>query len=112
MNYLVYQCSSHLWIRYLVLALIYGYMVLLQISALYFAFQTRKVKVKGLSDSKYIALIVYTVGILVLINSITTFALPEYVTVYAAVYVTCIWISATAVLGLMFIPKVRNVHFM
>ena len=81
-------------------------MCVIQIFALYFAFQTRKVKVKGLNDAKYIALIVYIVGILVLINLVTTFALSEYVTVYAAIYGTCIWISATAVLGLTFIPKV------
>lgn len=81
-------------------------MAVIQICALYFAFQTRKVKVKGLNDAKYIALIVYIVGILVLINLVTTFALPEYVTVYAAIYGTFMWISATAVLGLTFIPKV------
>ena len=102
----MYQCSSDLWIRYFILAVIYVYMAILQASALYFAFQTRKVKVKGLNDAKYIAIIVYTVGILILINLVTTFALPTYVTVYATIYGTCLWISATAVLGLSFIPKV------
>ena len=81
-------------------------MAILQICALYFAFQTRKVKVKGLNDAKYIALTVYIVAILVLINLVTTFTLPIYVTVYATIYCSCLWISSTAVLGLSFIPKV------
>ena len=81
-------------------------MAILQICALYFAFQTRKVKVKGLNDAKYIAMIVYIVGILVLMNLITTFTLSTYVTVYATIYNTSLWLSSTAVLGLSFIPKV------
>ena len=82
-------------------------MALLRISALFFAFQTRKVKVKGLNDAKYIAPTVYVVGIIVFILLLTTFTLPKYVTVYATVYGTCLWISATAVLGILFIPKVK-----
>lgn len=90
----------------MVLAIVYGYMLILQMFALYFAFQTRKIKVKGLNDAKYIAMIVYVVGILIIINVINTFALPKYVTVYAAIYSTCIWLSAAAVLGITFVPKV------
>ena len=81
-------------------------MAILQICALYFAFQTRKVKVKGLNDAKYIAMIVYIVGIVVLVNLVTTFTLQTYITVYATIYSSCLWISSTAVLGLSFIPKV------
>ena len=81
-------------------------MAILQICALYFAFQTRKVKVKGLNDAKYIAMIVYIVGILVLMNLVITFTLSTYVTVYATIYSTGLWLSSTAVLGLSFIPKV------
>ena len=105
-DFYVFQCSTHFWIRYFILAMIYAYMAVLQICALYFAFQTRKVKVKGLNDAKYIAMTVYIVGILILINLVTTFALPTYVTVYATIYSSCLWLSSTAVLGLSFIPKV------
>ena len=104
---MVFQCSTHPWIRYLILSLIYGYLIILQICALFFAFQTRKVKVKGLNDAKYIAMTVYVVGCVVILLLITTFALSKYVTVYAAVYGTSLWMSATAVLGLLFIPKVN-----
>lgn len=97
------------WIRYLSLGLLYSYKCLLQICALYFAFQTRKVKVKGLNEAKYIALMVYVVTIVLIITLVSTFALPDYVNVYAVIYCVGLAISGTMILGLTFVPKVEFV---
>ena len=102
----IYQCSSHPWIRYSILATIYGCFGFLQVCALYFAFQTRKVKVKGLNDAKYIAMIVYITTIVLLITLVTSFALSNYINIFASVYSIGIWVTATVILGVMFIPKV------
>lgn len=102
----IYQCSSHPWIRYFILAVVYGCLAFLQICALYFAFQTRKVKVKGLNDAKCIAVTVYIVTIVLLISLVTSFALSNYVNIYAIINCTSVWICATVILGVMFIPKV------
>lgn len=104
-NYL-YQCSSHPWIRHLIQAIIYTSLCILQVCALYFAFQIRKVKVKGLNDAKFIAVTVYITTILMVLLIITTFTLSKYVNTYAAIYGLCIWTVPTSVLGIQFIPKV------
>ena len=106
-EFFIYQCSSHPWIRYSILAVVYGCFGFLQICALYFAFQTRKVKVKGLNDAKYIAVIVYiTTNIVLVITLVMSFALSNYVNIFASVYSIGIWVTATVILGVMFIPKV------
>ena len=103
----LYQCSSHPWIRYFISAIIYACLASLQVCALYFAFQTRKVKVKGLNDAKYTAVTVYVTTIVMLITVITTFTLSNYITAYTVIYCIGIWITPTIVLGVMFIPKVQ-----
>ena len=80
---------------------------MLQIGALYLAFQTRKVKIKGLNEAKYIASMVYVVTLVVIITLVSTFALTDYVNIYAVVYSVGLGISASFILGLTFIPKVR-----
>ena len=63
-------------------------------------------KVKGLNDAKYIAVIVYITTIVLSVTLVTSFALSSYVNIYASINSTGIWASATVILGLMFIPKV------
>ena len=102
----IYQCSSQPWIRYSILAVIYGCFGFLQVCSLYFAFQIRKVKVKGLNDAKYIAVIVYITTIVLVTTLVTSFALSSYINIFASVYSIGIWVTATVILGVMFIPKV------
>lgn len=78
----------------------------LQACALYLAFQTRKVKVKGLNDAKYTTITVYITTIVMFLTVIITFTLSGYVNAYVIAYGGGIWITATIILGLMFIPKV------
>ena len=56
MQFYTYECSSHLWIRLSMQDVIIFGIVILLLCALYLAFQTRKVKVKGLNDAKCIAI--------------------------------------------------------
>ena len=105
-EFFIYQCSTQPWIRYSILAIIYGCFGFLQVCSLYFAFQTRKVKVKGLNDAKYIAVIVYITTIVLAATLITSFALSSYINIFASVYSIGIWVTATVILGVMFIPKV------
>ena len=79
----------------------------LQAFALYLAFQTRKVKVKGLNDAKCITSTVYITTIVMFLTVIITFTLSDYVNAYVSVYGSGIWITATVILGIMFIPKVH-----
>ena len=105
--YYIYLCSTRPWIRYLSLGLLYGYKGILQICALYFAFQTRKVKVKGLNEAKFIAVMVYVVTFVLMATLVSTFALTDFVNIFVVVYCVGITISASTILGLTFIPKVQ-----
>ena len=107
-NYFVYQCSSHPWIRYLVQALIFTCMCILQVVALCLAFKTRKVKVKGLNDAKYTAMVVYITTFIMLLTLIITFTLSNYITAYVAVYGGGLWIGCTILLAIIFAPKVEE----
>lgn len=105
-KYYIYECSSKPWIRFSIIAIAYSCIGVLQICALYFAFQTRKVTVKGLNDAKYIAMIAYITTIVLLATLVTSFALSHYINIYAVLNSLGTWIGATVILGFMFIPKV------
>ena len=93
-------------IRNICLGLLYSYKCVLQVFALYFAFQTRKVKVKGLNDAKYIAVMVYVVTIVLVTTLVSNIALTDYVNIHTVVYCVGLAISGSVILGLTFIPKV------
>ena len=92
-----------------VYAVLYGYKGLLQLIALLLAFRTRKVKVKGLDDSKYIAAAIYITSIVLAVTTISTYTLMDYVNVYPAVVGMGFLLGTTMILGLVFVPRVRVV---
>lgn len=102
--YSIYTCNSEA--RLLWLGLLFGFKALLQVFALFFAFQTRKVKVKGLDDAKYIAAAIYVSSIIIAVTMVTTYSLREYVNTYAAIYSVCLIVCSSVILGLVFVPKV------
>ena len=73
---------------------------------LIFAFSIRKVKVKGLDDSKYVGASVYIISIVLAVTVVTSYTLPKYVNEYEAVFGIGLLIGATIVLILAFVPKV------
>ena len=85
---------------------IYGYMALLQIVAMFLAFGIRKVKVKGLNDSLYIAAIIYITSILLVVIIVVSLLLNSQLNAFIGVVGASIFIATTVILGLVFVPKV------
>ena len=90
----------------LLLFMSYIYKFLLQVAAIYFAFMSRKVKVKALNDSKEIAAIIYITSLLLVISAIGFWIGLIYLNTSTAVFGLAELLTATVILGLLFIPKV------
>ena len=88
------------------LGVIYGYKAVLQIIALVFSFSIRKVKVKGLNDAKEIAAAVYVTSIVTAVIIVSFYSLKGYMNLYAVLISMGFFIGTTAILCLIFIPKV------
>ena len=76
--------------------------------AIAFSFSIRKVKIKGLNDVKSIALAVYVTSIVTAVISVSFYSLKEYLNVYATLFCSGFFIGTTAILCLIFIPKVSR----
>lgn len=94
--------------RDIALGILYGYKGLLQVVAILFAFSTRKVKVKGLDDAKYIAIAVYVTSIVTAIIIVATYTLYDYRNALSVVLSIGILVGATVILILVFVPKVSK----
>ena len=88
------------------LGVLFGYKALLRIAAIPLAFATRKVKVKGLNDAKFIGSVVYVSSIVIVVIIISFIVLPKHLNALAAIYSVGYMVDATVILGLIFIPKV------
>ena len=76
------------------------------IFSLFFAFETRKIRVKELNDSKMIVFSVYSIVLAVIAITPIMFLLSDKVNiVYGIVGAVCLS-TGTALLGFNFIPKV------
>ncbi len=106
-KYFVYICTSTS--RDITLGILYGYKAVLQVVSLLFAFQIRKVKVKGLNDAKYIAAAVYVTSIILAVILVCTYTLDEYVNIYPSVVGLGLLVGTTAILILMFVPTVSHI---
>lgn len=84
----------------------YGFKGILQVVALLLAFMTRKVKVKGLDDAKYIAAIIYITSIVIAVITVSEYSISQYINAYAVVFSTGILAAPTCVLILVFVPTV------
>ena len=105
-QYFYYFCDSKS--RDVCLGILFGYKALLQIIALVFSFSIRKVKVKGLNDAKEIAAAVYGTSIVTAVIIVSFYSLKGYLNLYAVLFSTGFFIGTTAILCLLFIPKVSN----
>ena len=76
--------------------------------ALLFAFSTRKVKIKGLDDSVYIAAAIYVTSLVTAVIIFTNYYLRKDVNRYAAVTSSGLLIGTTFILILVFVPVVRQ----
>ena len=105
-RYCTYICDSRS--RDIFLAILYGYKALLQVIAVIFAFSIRKVKVKGLNDTKFIVAIVYVTSIATAVIIVSAYTLKSRINGFAALFSTAVVIGASTTLGLVFVPKVRK----
>ena len=83
------------------------YLALLQVIGIILAIQTRKVKVKVLNDSKYIAALIYISSIALITRAVAVFAVSHLPNVRETVFSGGILLISTAFLSLVFIPKVH-----
>ena len=98
------KCDGRNSLIWIIIA--YGYVLLTQLASIFLAFRTRKVKVKVLNDSKYIALIIYITSVIVTVMIIGAVTLDNYINADAAVFSGLILTFTTVVLTLVFVPKV------
>lgn len=102
-EFCVYVCDSRS--RDIFLGVLYGCKALLQIMAMIFAFSTRKVKVKGLDDTKFIVAIVYVTSLATAVILVAIYALKTQVNGFAVLFNAGILVGATATLFFVFVPK-------
>lgn len=102
-NY-IYACEIEG--RGVVIILLYISKILLQVTSLILAFRTRKVKVKGLDDSKYISAAIYVTTIVLPIALFASLTLRRHINAFPALVGGAHYFGATAILLLVFVPKV------
>lgn len=105
-EYFVWVCYGESSPNFFWKIFIFAYLGILQIVGIVLAFQTRKVKVPGLKDSKFVAAVVYISSIVLVALALVTFALRTYINISSGIRVAGIFTMTTMILVLIFIPKV------
>ena len=108
-EYSVWRCYETGSVPYYFDVMIFIYLALLQFVGIILAFQTRRVKINILNDSKAVASLVYISSIVLVVIVLVTFILRSYINVSAALFSGGIFVLATFFLLLMFVPKVSNI---
>ena len=103
-EYFLYVCESDG--QDALYGVLYGYKGLITLFALLLAFRTRKVKVVGLDDSKYIAASIYVTSIVLAVTIVSTYTLIDYANAYPAVVGMGFLLGTTMILVLVFVPRV------
>lgn len=110
-DYKAYFCfTSENVIQTAFLFVTFAYLILLQIIGIILAIQTRKVKIKVLNDSKYIAALIYISSIVLVFITIVTFVIGNYPNVIEMIFSGGLLVATTAFLCLLFVPKVREIR--
>ena len=78
----------------------------MQVGAIFLAFGTRKVTIKGLNDSQYIVAAIYVTSLFLTAIIVLSVTVNDFVNLYAGLIGGGILITTTAILGLVFVPKV------
>ena len=104
--YYFYTCDS--LNRDITLGILLGYKTILQIIAFVLTFSVQKVKLKGLNDAKYITVAVYITNSVTAIAFVTFYSLKKFQNLHAALFSLSTLCGTTAILALIFIPKVYS----
>ena len=102
----IYICNSTP--RSIYLGVLFGYKMVLQVITLVLAFSIRKVKVKGLDDTKYIAAAIYVTSIVLSVIIVTIYSLVDIITAYDVLFCTGLLIGTSVILILVFVPLVSQ----
>ena len=90
---------------------IFVYLLVLQIIGMVLAFQTRRVKLCGLKDSKEIAAIIYISSIAIVVMAVENLTLTNYINIGTGIFMLSIFVLTTIFLFLVFFPKVRIISY-
>ena len=109
-NYCSWRCIGGDPVAYYYQIIYYLCIILVLVLALVFAFQTRKVKIEVLNDSKWIAAIVYFSVPIAIIFFVFTFILASWNHLSGTIYCIGLFVLSTMFLGFVFVPKVSNLY--
>ena len=90
------------------LPVLFAYKGIILLVGLLLAFETRKVKIKSLNDSRFITMSVYGAVIVSITLTPIGFLLQHFPNVQYAVIGIMILFSTSLILGLIFVTKVRS----
>ena len=107
-TYTVWQCYESGSIPFIFDLITFIYLGLLQFVGIILAFQTRKVRINVLNDSKSVTALIYISSIVLVVIVMITFILRGYINISAGLFYGGIILLATFFLLLIFIPKVSH----
>lgn len=105
-EYFTYICDSRS--RDIFLGVLYGYKALIQVIAMVLAFSIRKVKVKGLNDTKFIITIIYITSLATALIIVAVYVMKNRINSFAILFSIGVFIGTTTTIGLVFVPKVYS----
>lgn len=109
-EYSVWRCYESGSVPFFLQVIIFIYLILLQVVGIILAFQTRKVKINVLNDSKSVTTLIYSSSIVLVVIVLIKSFLRSYINVSAAVFSGGILLLATFFLILIFCPKVNSTY--
>ena len=96
-----YSSSEPIW-----LGVLFGYKIIVQAIGVYLAFKIRKVKIRGLNESKEVSAILYITSTILAVMIITSFVLGDYIDVDGFIFGIGLCTATTVVLVFTFVTKV------
>ena len=90
-------------------ALTITHKIVIHIAAVFFAFQTRKIKITVLNEYKYNVAYAYCAAFVTFIVLVATFIVAQNQTLYAFFYSSILFVGCTVFLALTFVPKVSDI---
>ena len=104
-QYFIYSCTSNA--RDIVLGILYGYKILLHAAAVVLALQTRRVTIKPLNDSREVIMATYVSSLMIVVILVFNYTVIDRINLYAMLTNFSLSIGTTAIMVLVFVPKVR-----
>lgn len=88
------------------LGLLFGYKIIIQAIGVFLAFKVRKVKIRGLNESREVSAILYITSVILAAMIVTSFVLGDYIDVDGFIFAVGLSTATTVVLIFTFASKV------